>query len=101
MTSRGLAVVPPAGTVVRMTGHHLRSTGQIAGGEGQSRWLTLACACGLCAGGGFVAVNEEHEQAYRLAMWGDLPESERPRYRHIAIANLQIVGARPKAGDQP
>jgi ABC-type cobalamin transport system ATPase subunit len=32
-----------AGDVVRLTGDFLRSTGQIAGGEGQRRWIVVTC----------------------------------------------------------
>ena len=37
----------PPGTTVRLTGQFLRSTGQIAGGEGQSKWIVQPCDCGL------------------------------------------------------
>ena len=34
-------------------------------------------------------------------MFGDLPEAEQPRYRAIALGNLEVVGAKPKAKDYP
>ena len=95
----GLKTKPSAGTRVRLTGKFLASTGQTTGGDGPSRWLTVDCGCGLCSGGRYVATDEKYPEALRLQMWGDLPEAERPLYRHIAIGNLEIVGANPKAKD--
>lgn len=46
------------GDRVRGTGEFLRNTGQVVGGEGQSRWTVQACCCGLCESGRFVAVDE-------------------------------------------
>lgn len=67
---------PAVGTRVRLTGEFLRNTGQIAGGEGQSKWTTVACSCGLCQGGRFVAV--------------DQPSTDDPtRSRHIHAGNLE------------
>jgi hypothetical protein len=71
--------VPPIGARVRLTGAFLRSTGQIAGDEGQKVWRVLACACVLCAGGRFVAVDEPSVYA----------EPGEPRQRHIAAGNLE------------
>ncbi len=68
------------GQRVRLTGKFLRNTGQIAGGEGQSRWVVVACQCGLCQRD-FVAVDE------MLALYPDEP----PAQRHFASANLEVV----------
>lgn len=67
-----------AGARVRLTGEFLRNTGQIAGGEGQSRWTVIACDCGLCRTGRFVAVNQAST---------DDPS----RNRHINAGNLQVA----------
>ncbi len=67
---------PFPGTRVRLTGDFLRNTGQIAGGEGLSRWTTVLCTCGLCKTGRFVAVDE--------------PSTDDPnRSRHINAGNLE------------
>jgi len=68
---------PKPGTRVRFTGEFLRNTGQTAGGEGQSRWTTQPCTCGLCRDGRFVAV--------------DQPSTDDPsRARHINALNLEV-----------
>jgi hypothetical protein len=65
------------GDRVRLTGEFLRNTGQIAGGEGQSRWTVLAHdGCRLCSDGQFVQVDQRSE---------DDPE----RWRHIHAGNLE------------
>ena len=46
------------GSRVRLTGDFLRNTGQIAGADTQSVWVIVACDCGLCESGDFVATNE-------------------------------------------
>ncbi len=67
---------PLVGTRVRLTGEFLRNTGQMAGGEGQSKWTTVDCRCGLCKTGRFVAVDE--------------PSIDAPdRSRHINADNLE------------
>lgn len=91
----GLKEIPPVGTKVRLTGKFLRDTGQQRGGEGASVWTVVG------GSGSFVQVNEPYDDEYRKQMWGDLPESERPKWRSINKANLQIVGAKPKAADYP
>jgi hypothetical protein len=102
---RGLKVAPPAGTKVRLTGYFLKCTGQVKGGEGGKRWTVLApYACGFgpfncgCEDGHLVAVDEEisrigYEDITSTRTDGKL-------MRHIALANLEIVGAPPKAADQ-
>lgn len=95
---RGLATRPEPGTKVRMTGYFLASTGQQTGPEGSSRWLVVDCSCGLCAGGRFAAVNEPLDTS---SGYEDQTEEWRANAkRHIAIGNLERVGARPKAEDQ-
>lgn len=32
-------------------------------------------------------------------MWSDLPEEQRPKWRHIALSNLQLYGKVAKAAD--
>jgi len=46
------------GDRVMLTAMFLRSTGQVVGGEGFSRWTVVGCDCASCATGRFVAVNE-------------------------------------------
>lgn len=68
---------PEPGTRVRLTGDFLRSTGQQAGGEGQSKWTVAACDCRLCTQSGpFLAVDEPHY---------DTPN----RNRHFNYHNLE------------
>jgi hypothetical protein len=66
------------GDRVQLTGRFLQSTGQVAGGEGQSVWTVVACPRSMCASGRFVAVNEPSEN-----------DPSRPR--HMAEANLKIA----------
>lgn len=77
---------PAPGTRVRLTGAFLRSTGQIAGGEGTRVWTVAACGCGLCAFGDFVAVNER-------SMFGD-PDAAN-NLRHMNYKNLEPAPGRP------
>jgi hypothetical protein len=90
-----------SGTPVRLTGSYLRSTGQVTGGEGSSRWkLEGSCSCGCIARaepGSIIAVNEPADP-----MWFTAEElAASPRWRHINAANLQVVGGKPKATDYP
>ena len=73
------------GDRVQLTGKFLRSTGQIAGGEGQSVWTIVNCPCSMCASGMYVAVNEP-----------SYDDPERPR--HMAEANLKLFG-KPSSRD--
>jgi hypothetical protein len=89
-----------------MTGYFLKCTGQTTGSEGMSRWLTVACACDLCKTNRFVAVNEPNNyteaDGYSRAELDDAKAGKNGLlWRHIALGNLQIVGAAPKAADQP
>lgn len=84
---------PAPGTQIRLTSAFLRSTGQSRkDDEGKRQWIVLACSCGLCADGRFACTDEEHPAQYRIDMWGDLPEEKRPKYRHLAVANVEVVG---------
>lgn len=74
-------MMPPSlrpGTVVVLTAAFLRSTGQIAGGEGHSRWTLVACDCPLCETGRFVATDEPSQ-------------CDENRPRHIARANVCVA----------
>ncbi len=75
------------GTRVRLSGKFLRSTGQIAGGEGSKVWVVMDAPCSER----LVAVNEERS----------CPEDFTPeeyaadpslKWRRIAKANLTVVG---------
>jgi hypothetical protein len=73
--------LPPIGARIRLTGAFLRNTGQIAGGEGGRVWRRVACDCGLCQSGRFVAVDEKSIYA----------EPGEPGKRHIAGGNIEDV----------
>lgn len=84
---------PEPGSKIRLTSAFLRSTGQSRrDAEGGRTWTVLACSCGLCAGGNFACTDQEHDPAYRASTWGDLPEDQRPRYRHLAVDNVEVIG---------
>ena len=86
----GLHGPPAPGTRVRLTGSFLKSTGQQRGREGSKVFTVIGTS------GDFVQVNEPLDEEFRKKMWGDLPESERPRWRTINRANLEVVGSRPQ-----
>ncbi|MBX3218897.1 MAG: hypothetical protein KF795_00175 [Labilithrix sp.] len=90
--NRGLRVRPPPGTRVRFTGYFLAATGQHRGGEGGKRFTVVACSCG-CETGDVVAVDEPLDTS---SGYDDIPPERRPRWRHIALGNLEIVGGSPK-----
>ena len=101
----GLRVRPPVGTKVRLTGKYLQSTGQQAGGEGTSVWLTVDCGkdsgCN-CDPWFSVAVNEPHTCRTDPTGYEDIPPEVRAKmWRHLALGNLEIIGAKPKAEDYP
>lgn len=104
-TKRGLLTRPAVGAVVRLTGVFLRSTGQIAGGEGQARWAVVACDCRACADWTahdalpLVAVNEPHSCQSDPRGYEDIAPEDHPKWRHVAACNLEAVGARPRAAD--
>ncbi len=93
------------GTKVRLTGMFLRNTGQIAGGEGQNVCTIVACACRLCQPkdnrAAFVAVDEPHEAQTDPRGYEDLAPEDRPKWRHINAANLEVVGGQPRACNYP
>lgn len=99
MSARGLGRAAP-GDRVRLTGYYLRATGQMKSDDGRKRWTVLECSCGLCKGGEHVAVDEPHDDEYRRLIWGDLPEAQRPKWRHVSLASLERIGYAPKAEDQ-
>lgn len=77
-----------AGDRVRLTGAFLRSTGQIRGGEGHSRWIVQAHpGCRLCADG-FVLTDQPRSTPE------DFTEAEYAadpllKFRHINASNLE------------
>lgn len=79
------------GTRIQLTGQFLRSTGQIAGGEGQSTWVVQECACALCLMGDFVRTDEPKED---LSDFTDEELVANPalRWRHMHVANVCAVG---------
>lgn len=92
---------PEPGTIIRLTSAFLRSTGQSRrDDEGKWHWKVMACSCIGCTGPDprLVCTDQEHDPEYRARMWGDLPEDRRPRYRHLAIGNVEVVG---KAEPEP
>ena len=92
--SRGLKDLPPPGARVRLTGIYLKNTGQQRGGEGASVWTVLGSS-----GRDFVVVNEPADTSYFTP--AEMAADPSLRWRRINKANLQIVGAKPKAGDSP
>jgi hypothetical protein len=101
----GLQARPPVGTKVRLTGKFLQSTGQQVGGEGTSHWLTVDCGkdsdC-TCDPHHLVAVNEPHHCRTDPRGYEDVPPEVRAKmWRHFALGNLEVLGAKPKAEDYP
>ena len=79
----------PPGSRVRLTGKFLRSTGQFLGSEGVSRWTVQDCDCPACRRGDLVAVNQPHRCQEDPSGYEDIPEDERPKWRHINVFNLE------------
>lgn len=77
------------GVRVKLSGRFLRSTGQLAGGEGQSIWTVQDCPCSLCASGRYVAVDEQNLNMYTVY---ELQQNPSLKQRHIARGNLVIHG---------
>lgn len=78
------------GDRVRLTGAFLRNTGQIAGGEGQSRWTVTACLCSLCKDGRFVKTDELRQNGGLDTFTPDeLANEPHLAYRHINAHNLE------------
>ncbi len=82
----------PPGTRVRLTGKFLRSTGQMAGGEGLSKWVVQECDCRLCKGGDFVRTDQPKQDAESMYTAAELAKHPSLRWRHIAKANLCAIG---------
>ena len=67
---------PAVGARIQLTGEFLRATGQFAGFESHSKWTVVACDCGLCQKGPYIAV--------------DQPSADDPtRNRHMNYANVE------------
>ena len=77
-----MKTAPIVGSLVRLTGRFLRSTGQSAGDDGRKVWTVQACPCALCRSGRFVATNEP----------AAFPEPGEPTARHVAVFNLERAG---------
>jgi hypothetical protein len=81
------------GDQIKITADFLRSTGQIKGGEGQSRWTVVACLCDYCKSGERVAVNQEAAVQYDDAEWIDAAKAygfeDGKMRRHFAVENVQ------------
>lgn len=65
------------GARVKLSARYLVFTGQAVGKEGTRTWILRPCGCGLCRSGSFVCTDEEINEG---------------QYRHIAKANLIVVG---------
>lgn len=89
----GLQTSPPVGARVRLTGKFLKNTGQHRGTEGTKVWTVLGHS------GPFVIVNEEADISYFTP--AELAADPSLKWRRINRANLQIVGAPPRAEDLP
>lgn len=77
------------GDKVRLTGEFLRNTGQIAGGQGQDRWIVQACPCRSCEQGDWVCTNEPTSQEYTAE---EIRAEPWIVHRHIHRGNLERVG---------
>ncbi len=77
------------GDRVRLTGAFLRSTGQIAGGEGQSVWTVQPCRCGLCSDGRFILTDQEKHDYREIFTAEELAREPHLKFRHINASNLQ------------
>jgi len=114
---RGLRVWPGPGTVVRLTGYFLKSTGQQLGNEGLKRWKVVDncgfpnCPCRRMVAGESTGSRSHGPSFYLVPVDEPLP---RERYediistrddgqfmRHVNAANLEIVGGKPQAADYP
>jgi hypothetical protein len=91
--ARGIQGPAPLGATVRLTGYFLKSTGQQRGGEGASRWKVLGNS------GDFVIVDEPADTSWFTAE--EMAADPSLKWRRINRGNLEIVGAKPKAGDYP
>jgi hypothetical protein len=77
------------GVRVRLTGAFLRNTGQMAGGEGLSRWHVRACDCDPCTDGRMVAVDEKWSSLSLHWTPEEIAADPRLQWRHINTANLE------------
>jgi hypothetical protein len=72
------------GDRVRLTGKFLKSTGQQTGSAGLDKWTIV----GFWSDGRMALVNEPIDQSGYM----DLPPDQRPKWRSIAVGNLQKIG---------
>ena len=81
------------GAPVRFTGTFLKNTGQQAGGEGQKVWSIVPCTCGC--------EDRTVDDAYAMIAVNEKTATDLTSWRHIARANLMIVGGPLRARDYP
>ncbi len=80
------------GVRFKLSGRFLRSTGQIAGGEGQRTWTVRACECRSCAEGRFVCSDQAQTPEPGWYTAEELAEHPELGWRHFAKDNLVIKG---------
>jgi hypothetical protein len=79
------------GDKVRLTGKHLKSTGQTRGRAGLDKWIVQACECVQCAGGQWIRTNQKSSY-FTPEAYADVigtPDYEAVQWRHIAVGNLE------------
>jgi len=79
------------GDKVRLTGKHLRNTGQIRGSAGLDKWIVQVCPCEACLTGERVRTNER-SASFTPEAYADVigtPDYEAVQWRHIAVGNLE------------
>jgi len=76
------------GDRVRLTGTFLRSTGQMAGGEGQSKWIVQPCPCRGCSDGRLILTDQPRENDGMFTP-AEIAAEPHLQWRHIAAANLE------------
>ncbi len=78
-----------SGSIVKLTGNYLISTGQRTGGEGLKRWVAQFCSCPLCKTGRFIAVDEPSTTEWTKE---ELESEPGIKYRHLNKETISIVG---------
>ena len=88
-----------AGDRVRLTGAFLKSTGQIAGGEGHTVWTVQACPCSLCKSGRFI-LTDEPRQDNGMFTPEEIAREPHLKYRHVAAGNVVRTGVPDGSADR-